>query len=83
MLFPEWMASVKQRVRVLTFLDIPVDMPTQHNSPIFKDDFPKLDAASIRILRHAGALIFGECPSCILPVCRVTRFGLSEPDSRI
>jgi hypothetical protein len=42
--------------------DIPTDMPTQHNSPIYKDDFPKLDAAAVRTLRHAGALIFGEPP---------------------
>ncbi|KAK5996858.1 Glutamyl-tRNA(Gln) amidotransferase subunit A-like protein [Cladobotryum mycophilum] len=33
------------------------DMPTQHNSPIYKNDFPKLDAASIIILRHAGVLL--------------------------
>ncbi|KAI9172543.1 Glutamyl-tRNA(Gln) amidotransferase subunit A 1 [Paramyrothecium foliicola] len=36
------------------------DMPTQHNSPLHKDDFPKLDAASVTILREAGALIFGK-----------------------
>ncbi|KAF7561956.1 hypothetical protein G7046_g2179 [Stylonectria norvegica] len=36
------------------------DMPTQYNSPLYKDDFPKVDAASIIILRDAGALIFGK-----------------------
>jgi len=36
------------------------DMPTQHNSPIYEDDAPKLDAASIMVLRANGALIFGS-----------------------
>ncbi|EFQ87373.1 hypothetical protein PTNB73_00763 [Pyrenophora teres f. teres] len=36
------------------------DMPTQFNSPIYKDDAPKVDAGSIAILRKAGALIFGK-----------------------
>lgn len=35
-------------------------MPTEHNSPIYKDSFPKVDAASVSLLRHAGALIFGK-----------------------
>lgn len=35
-------------------------MPTQFNSPIYKDDFPKLDASSVKILRQAGALIVGK-----------------------
>lgn len=35
------------------------DMPTQHNSPIYEDDAPKIDAASIMTLRANGALIFG------------------------
>jgi Asp-tRNA(Asn)/Glu-tRNA(Gln) amidotransferase A subunit family amidase len=35
-------------------------MPTQHNSPVYKDDAPKVDAASIIILRSAGALILGK-----------------------
>ena len=38
----------------------PIDMPTAHNSPIYKDSFPKVDAASVTLLRHAGALIFGK-----------------------
>ncbi|KAM0342507.1 hypothetical protein ACHAPU_009481 [Fusarium lateritium] len=36
------------------------DMPTQFNSPIYKDDAPQVDAASIIILRKAGALILGK-----------------------
>lgn len=36
------------------------DMPTQHNSPVYTGDAPKLDAASIAILRANGALIFGK-----------------------
>ncbi|KXL47304.1 MAG: hypothetical protein FE78DRAFT_128699, partial [Acidomyces sp. 'richmondensis'] len=35
-------------------------MPTQHNSPIYKDDQPEVDAASVIMLRHAGALILGK-----------------------
>lgn len=35
-------------------------MPTQHGSEIYKDDAPQVDAASIRILRHAGALLLGK-----------------------
>jgi Asp-tRNA(Asn)/Glu-tRNA(Gln) amidotransferase A subunit family amidase len=35
-------------------------MPTQFNSPIYKDDGPQVDAASIIILRQAGALILGK-----------------------
>ncbi|MBE3044497.1 amidase [Candidatus Bathyarchaeota archaeon] len=36
------------------------DMPTQFNSPIYKDSARKLDAASVMILRQAGALILGK-----------------------
>ena len=35
------------------------DMPTQHNSPIYEGDAPKIDAASVAVLRANGALIFG------------------------
>lgn len=35
-------------------------MPTQFNSSIYKNDAPKLDAASITILRTAGALLLGK-----------------------
>jgi hypothetical protein len=34
-------------------------MPTEHNSPLYKDSNVPVDAASIAILRAAGALIFG------------------------
>ncbi|XEV02025.1 hypothetical protein FSHL1_007312 [Fusarium sambucinum] len=36
------------------------DMPTQFNSPLYDGHFPETDAASVQILRHAGALIFGK-----------------------
>ncbi|KAL4915378.1 amidase signature domain-containing protein [Aspergillus aurantiobrunneus] len=36
------------------------DMPTQHNSPLYKDSHVAADAASVAILRAAGALIFGK-----------------------
>ncbi|KAJ9413567.1 amidase [Fusarium oxysporum] len=36
------------------------DMPTQFNSPLYDGHFPEADAASVRILRHAGALVFGK-----------------------
>ncbi|PCD22230.1 hypothetical protein AU210_016020 [Fusarium oxysporum f. sp. radicis-cucumerinum] len=36
------------------------DMPTQFNSPLYDGHFPETDAASVRILRHAGALIVGK-----------------------
>lgn len=36
------------------------DMPTQHFSPIYKDDHPQLDAAVVHTLRASGALIFGK-----------------------
>lgn len=35
-------------------------MPTQYNSPIYEGDAPKVDAASIIMLRQAGALILGR-----------------------
>ncbi|KAH0429232.1 hypothetical protein CcaCcLH18_08584 [Colletotrichum camelliae] len=36
------------------------DMPTQHGSVLYKDDEPKVDAASIIVLRNAGALLLGK-----------------------
>lgn len=36
------------------------DMPTQHNSPIYEGNAPKLDAASVMTLRANGALILGR-----------------------
>lgn len=37
-----------------------IDMPTQHNSPLYEGSAPQVDAASVLILRNAGALIFGK-----------------------
>ncbi|ATY66797.1 glutamyl-tRNA(Gln) amidotransferase subunit A [Cordyceps militaris] len=36
------------------------DMPTQFNSDAYKGDFPKVDAAPIKLLRAAGALLLGK-----------------------
>ncbi|KAL1870811.1 hypothetical protein VTK73DRAFT_2403 [Phialemonium thermophilum] len=36
------------------------DMPTQFNSPAYDGHAPEVDAASIIVLRHAGALILGK-----------------------
>lgn len=38
-------------------------MPTQYNSPIYANSAPEIDAASVHILRHAGALILGTITS--------------------
>ncbi|KAI6989507.1 amidase signature enzyme [Hortaea werneckii] len=35
-------------------------MPTQHNSSIYADSQPEVDAASVMMLRQAGALILGK-----------------------
>lgn len=36
------------------------DMPTSYNSPHFQDFFPKIDAASVAVLRAAGTVILGK-----------------------
>jgi hypothetical protein len=36
------------------------DMPTQHNSPLYKDSMVPVDASVVATLRAAGALIFGK-----------------------
>ncbi|MCW6506620.1 amidase [Lichenifustis flavocetrariae] len=36
------------------------DLPTRHNSPLYQDSFPAIDAGCVRTLRAAGALIFGK-----------------------
>ena len=36
-----------------------IDMPTEHNSPLYKDSHVPVDAAVVATLRAAGALIFG------------------------
>lgn len=35
-------------------------MPTQHNSPIYENDAPVVDAGPVTILKNAGALILGK-----------------------
>ncbi len=36
------------------------DMPTRHGSPIYADNRPRIDAASVSIARERGALVFGK-----------------------
>jgi Asp-tRNA(Asn)/Glu-tRNA(Gln) amidotransferase A subunit family amidase len=36
------------------------DMPTQHNSPVYRGHQPSLDAACVATLRAAGAIILGK-----------------------
>ncbi|KAH7324922.1 amidase signature domain-containing protein [Stachybotrys elegans] len=36
------------------------DMPTQHNSPIYRDDHPAIDSNAVAVLREAGALLLGK-----------------------
>ncbi|KAF9066353.1 amidase [Rhodocollybia butyracea] len=36
------------------------DMPTEHNSPIYRSSFVQIDASPVMTLRKAGALIFGK-----------------------
>ena len=37
-----------------------IDMPTQFNSSIYENNAPRVDAASIIVLRQAGALLLGK-----------------------
>jgi amidase len=52
------------------------DMPTQHNSPLYKDSFPTVDAGCIKTLRAAGALILGKTDTT--EFASVTRGGTSR-----
>ena len=52
------------------------DMPTQHNSPLYKDSFPRLDAGCVKTLRAAGALIFGKTDTT--EFASVTRRGAAR-----
>ena len=52
------------------------DMPTEHNSPLFKGSFPRLDAGCVKTLRAAGALIFGKTDTT--EFASVTRRGTSR-----
>jgi Asp-tRNA(Asn)/Glu-tRNA(Gln) amidotransferase A subunit family amidase len=36
------------------------DMPTRNNSPLYENSFPAIDAACVKSLRAAGAIIFGK-----------------------
>lgn len=51
------------------------DMPTQYNSPIYEDDKPEVDAASVATLRANGALIFGM--HFMLPCIFMSDYALS------
>jgi len=52
------------------------DMPTQHNSPVYKESFPTVDAGCIKTLRAAGALIFGKTDTT--EFAAVTRGGTAR-----
>ena len=52
------------------------DMPTEHNSPLFKGSFPHLDASCVKTLRAAGALILGKTDTT--EFASVTRRGSSR-----
>jgi NCS1 family nucleobase:cation symporter-1 len=52
------------------------DMPTQHNSPLYKASFPTVDAGCIKTLRAAGALIFGKTDTT--EFAAVTRGGTAR-----
>ena len=52
------------------------DMPTEHNSPLYKGSFPSLDAGCIKTLRAAGALIFGKTDTT--EFASVTRGGTAR-----
>lgn len=36
------------------------DMPTRYNCELYRDHFPKMDAACVKLLRQAGAVILGK-----------------------
>jgi Asp-tRNA(Asn)/Glu-tRNA(Gln) amidotransferase A subunit family amidase len=36
------------------------DMPTEHNSPIYRGNRPRADAAAVALLRQAGCIILGK-----------------------
>lgn len=36
------------------------DMPTRYNCDLYRDHFPKVDAACVKLLRQAGAVILGK-----------------------
>lgn len=36
------------------------ELPTRYNSPVYPDHFPRVDAGCVKILRAAGAIMFGK-----------------------
>ncbi len=36
------------------------DMPTRHNCDLYRDHFPKFDAACVKLLRQDGSVILGN-----------------------
>jgi amidase len=52
------------------------DMPTQHNSPLYRGSFPMVDAGCVKTLRAAGALIFGKTDTT--EFAAVTRGGTAR-----
>jgi Asp-tRNA(Asn)/Glu-tRNA(Gln) amidotransferase A subunit family amidase len=40
------------------------DLPTEMGSPIFRGNRPRMDAACVALLRHAGAVILGKTATC-------------------
>ncbi|WP_423958153.1 amidase [Bradyrhizobium sp.] len=52
------------------------DMPTEHNSPLYKGSFPAVDAGCVKTLRAAGALIFGKTDTT--EFASVTRGGTAR-----
>src|SRR5260370_19222804 len=52
------------------------DMPTQHNSPLYRGSFAAVDAGCIKTLRAAGALIFGKTDTT--EFAAVTRGGTAR-----
>ena len=52
------------------------DMPTEHNSPLYKRSFPAIDAGCVKTLRAAGALIFGKTDTT--EFAAVTRGGTAR-----
>jgi Asp-tRNA(Asn)/Glu-tRNA(Gln) amidotransferase A subunit family amidase len=63
-----------RRVNLLSFpwRSLPptsIDMPTEHNSAIYKDNQPSTDAGAVAICRTLGALIYGKTVS--IPLSRL------------
>lgn len=58
-------------------------MPTEHNSPLYKNSLVPVDAASVAILRAAGALIFGipsfpQVLGTVVDVCWIGKTTTTE-----